>query len=179
MISRVNLELKYFCHDFRSIRKILEEMGAKKLGFKKQKDYFFFMPSIRENVRMKFRNEGKNQEIVYYERPDFEANKNISADVLVYIVKDKRLFNFLKRALGVKGIVEKRRETWKKGNTIFNLDRVKNVGNIFEIELQKPKTQSTTKQDIKIFDLYKQKFLPYLGKIIKTSNLEVVLKNKK
>jgi adenylate cyclase class IV len=176
MITRVNLELKYFCHDFKPIRRILEEMGAKKSGFKKQKDYFFFMPSARKNVRMKFRNEGKNQEIVYYERPNFETNKNISANVLVYIVKDKELFNFLKSALGVKGMVEKKRETWKKDDTVFNLDVVKNVGKVFEIELQKPKTQSTTKQDIKFFNSYKQKFLPYLGAMIKTSNLELVLK---
>lgn len=69
---------------------------------------------------------------------------------------------------------EKTREVWRKENTVFHLDTVKNVGKIFEIELQK--RDAITPSDKKTFKDYQNKLLPYLGKVIKGSNVDLVKK---
>jgi adenylate cyclase class IV len=64
------------------------------------------------------------------------------------------------------------REVWRKGLTVFHLDDVKEVGKVFEIELQKKGTVS--KKDKLTFSSYQKKFKPYVGKVITGSNIDVV-----
>ncbi|MDO8260423.1 MAG: class IV adenylate cyclase, partial [Candidatus Magasanikbacteria bacterium] len=172
MQNKLNLELKYFCPDFSPIRKVLSEIGAKKIIVKNQKDYFFNLPLKKTNPRLKLRIEGKNQTLVYYERPNFKENKANSAKVILFPVKDKKLFKFLSETLGVKAIVIKTRELWEKDNAIFNLDDVKSVGKIFEIEITTNEENKDKAQ--KSFNNYQKKFRPHLAKIIKGSNLDLV-----
>jgi adenylate cyclase class IV len=178
-MKKQNLELKYYCNDFNKIRNILKQIGARKEKIKKQKDYFFELPINKDKVspRLKLRIENKNRELIYYERPNFVKGKNTLAKIELYHVKDKELLNFLIGVLGVRAIVEKKREIWRKDNTVFYIDNVKNVGNIFEIELQK-KNSNITKKDKNLFESYKNKLLPYLGSIIKGSNVDLVIKNR-
>ncbi len=174
MANKLNLELKYHCKDFISIRKALKEIGAKKEVIKNQKDYFFHVPENKEKIspRLKLRIEGKKKILVYYERPNFISGKDTASIVKLYDVQDNQLLPFLEKALGVMAIVEKKRELWRKSNTIFNLDTVKSVGNIFEIELQKKDV--LTEKDRVLFRSYQDKLLPFLGKIIKGSNVDLV-----
>lgn len=127
MKNKVNLELKYFCKDFIPIRKILKNIGAKKIGIFNQKDYFFNLPFTESNIqpRFKLRIQNREQTLVYYKRPNFSQNKITSADVALLDVKDKNLLAVLQKTLGVKAIVIKKRELWRKDNCIFNLDTVK------------------------------------------------------
>ncbi|MBI2326839.1 CYTH domain-containing protein [Candidatus Curtissbacteria bacterium] len=173
MQNKVNLELKYFCNDFSPIRKILKELNAKKVGTFFQKDYFFNLPQsdIKIHPRLKLRIQKGKQTIIYYKRRAFQENKSNQAKVSLLSVKDKKLLPYLKKVLGIKATVYKKRELWKKGNTIFNLDNILTVGKIFEIE-----TTKNSKESEKEFNFYKQKFLPYLDKIIKDSNLDLILK---
>lgn len=179
MESKINLELKYFCKDFNPIRKALRSIGAKKENIKKQKDYFFNLPkekTFKIPARLKLRVSDKKQHLVFYRRPAFSIADTTPADVIVLLVKDTKILYFLSKALGVKVIVEKQRELWRKGNTVFHLDKVKGVGNVFEIEVwTKPKT---IKQDQHNFARYKKELLPYLNKIIPGSNEDLVLKLK-
>ena len=69
-------------------------------------------------------------------------------------------------------IVKKKREVWRKSNTVFHLDIVRNVGKIFEIELQK--SGEVKFSDQRQFKTYQNKFLPYLRKVIKGSNLDLI-----
>ncbi len=92
--------------------------------------------------------------------------------VKLYDVKDSELLDFLSEVLSVKAVVQKRREVWRKANTVFHIDNVKGVGGIFEIELQK--MGKITSFDRKQFKNYQSKLLPYLGKIIKGSNVDLV-----
>jgi len=172
----INLELKHFCPDFDKVRKVLRELGAKKETIKTQKDYFFGLPAEKSSVsgRLKLRVEGKKQKLVYYERPDFSAASGAASSLGLYDVEDDKLLPFLKRALGVAAIVEKKREVWRKANTVFHLDTVKGAGNIFEVELQKKGTIS--EKDRKMFKSYQDKLLPVLGDVIKGSNIDLVLK---
>lgn len=177
MQNKLNLELKYFCLDFLPIRRVLSEIGAKKHKTAKQTDYFFNLPTNKLNPRLKLRIEGKNQILVYYERPDFEANKANPAKVILYSTKDKKILTFLSSVLGVKTIVVKKREQWKKDNTVFNLDDVQGVGKIFEIEVTTSEENKDKAQ--KVFNNYQKKFIPHLSKIIKGSNLDLVTRIKK
>jgi len=175
MKSKINLELKYFCKDFKVIRKILKEIGARKIAIKKQRDYFFNLPqaSKAEPARLKLRVENGTQTLIFYQRPNFSKTESTSSDIILYPVKDPDLFSLLQKILGVKVIVEKNRELWKKGNTVFHIDKVKGVGNIFEIEVWT--SSKTMRKDPVNFASYKEKFLPYLHKIIHGSNEDLAL----
>ena len=176
-MNKSNLELKHYCPDFKKVRKILKEIGAKKEIIKNQKDYFFKLPDINKekSPRIKLRIEGTKQTLVYYQRPSFVKGKDTASTVKLYDVKDKQLLPFLTASLGVKAIVDKKREVWRKTNTVFHLDNVKGVGGIFEIELQK-KGSKVTETDKKIFKSYQDKLLPFLGPVIKGSNVDLVKK---
>ena len=102
MQSKSNLELKHFCPDFSKVRSVLKEMGAKKEAVKDQKDYFFDLPRAKKKTkaRMKLRMEGKRQEIIYYERPDFIVGKETSSAIKLYDVADRKLLPFLQASLG-------------------------------------------------------------------------------
>jgi len=121
---------------------------------------------------LKLRIEGDKQFLVYYERPNFSKTKSTMSKVKLYDVKNDRLLDFLGATLGVKAVVKKRREVWRKANTIFHIDNVKDVGGIFEIELQKK--GKITASDQKQFKNYQNKLLPYLGKVIRGSNVDLV-----
>ena len=169
-MNKINLELKHFCSDFVKLRKILKEIGARKASVKNQTDYFFEIPNNK--ARLKLRVEGKKQLLIYYERPNFQKGKSTASKVQLYEVKDKHLLPFLSNTLGVKATVKKKREVWRKSNTVFHLDIVRNVGKIFEIELQK--SGEVKFSDQRQFKTYQNKFLPYLRKVIKGSNLDLI-----
>ena len=176
MQSKQNLELKHYCDDFRWIRKALKELGAEKEIVKKQKDYFFDLPQEKkkQKARLKLRIENKTMFLVYYERPDFVAGKDTTADIAL-LETDMKTLKFLEKSLGVTAIVEKKREVWRLGNTVFHLDTVKDVGTIFEVEVQTD--SGISKKDKQNFNLYQKTLKPFLGKIIRGSNVDLVLKN--
>lgn len=176
-MNKTNLELKHQCSDFVNIRKVLGKIGAKKKVVKRQVDYFFELPNKigSTSPRLKLRVEGKLKTLIYYERPDFVKAKDTTSDIKLYDVKDKELLPFLERSLGVKAIVDKKREVWRKANTVFHIDNVKGVGGIFEIELQKK--GKISEKDKKLFAYYQKELLPYLGKVIKGSNVDLVKKH--
>jgi hypothetical protein len=65
---------------------------------------------------------------------------------------------------------------WRKGNTVFHIDTVKDVGGIFEIELRK--SGKITEKDKLIFRSYQEKLLPFLGEVIKGSNIDLVVEKR-
>lgn len=126
---------------------------------------------------MKLRIENSKQTLIYYQRANFSAITSTPSDIILLPVQDSKILSFLSKALGVRAVVEKTRELWKKENTVFHLDKVKNAGNIFEIEVWSS-SKTATKDKIK-FGEYKKKLLLLLDKIIKGSNEDLVLKAKK
>ena len=175
MNNKINLELKYFCSDFVPVRKILKEIGAKKVGIFNQKDYFFNLPKTNSKIkpRLKLRIQKDKQTLIYYKRADFSSDKATPSEISLFAVKGNPPLPFLQKILGVKAIVFKKRELWKKGYTVFNLDEVNSIGKIFEIELT---SHGNEKEEEKIFEAYRDDFLSLLQKIIKGSNLDLVLK---
>jgi adenylate cyclase, class 2 len=178
-MNSANLELKHYCADFVKVRKVLTKIGAVKETVKTQKDFFYNLPKAKEEKsgRLKMRVEGGKKRLVYYERPEFVKGKETVSLVKLFTVQDDKLLSFLDEALGVKAVVCKKREVWRKGNAVFHLDKVKGVGGIVEIELQKKGV--INKEDKKSFAYYQSELLPFLGEVIGGSNVDLVLKNKK
>jgi adenylate cyclase, class 2 len=179
MKSKINLELKYFCTDFNPVREALKEIGAEKVILKNQKDYFFNLPASGAGKipgRLKMRIENGKRTLIFYKRPDFSGKAKTKSLVELLDIRNDGLLKFLSKALGVRAVVEKKRELWKKENTVFHLDNVRGVGNIFEIEVWSDSEK--IKKDNQKFAEYRKKLLPYLGKIIKGSNEDLVSKNK-
>ncbi|MDD4990069.1 MAG: CYTH domain-containing protein [Candidatus Pacebacteria bacterium] len=132
---------------------------------------------FKNPAHLKLRIENSKQTLIYYQRANFSAITSTPSDIILLPVQDSKILSFLSKALGVRAVVEKTRELWKKENTVFHLDKVKNAGNIFEIEVWSS-SKTATKDKIK-FGEYKKKLLLLLDKIIKGSNEDLVLKAKK
>lgn len=172
MESKNNLELKHRCSDFTPIRQVLAEIGAAKEAVKEQKDWFFVLPAGSPG-RLKLRLEDGDATLIYYERPDFDAATPTAAKIALYPVAGGNIVPFLETALGIKAVVEKTREVWRKGHTVFHLDQVKGVGDVFEIELQKT-GEPVNGEDRRVFESYRSRLLPHLGAVIAGSNLDLV-----
>lgn len=174
-MNKTNLELKHYCTDFAGMRKILKKIGARKEPVIRQVDYFFSLPKKEKslNARLKLRTEGKKMTLIYYERPASGLKAGM-CEAKLYRISDRNLLPFLQKTLGVEAIVDKKREIWRKSNTVFHIDTVKGVGGVFEIELQKKGT--ITEKDKQLFAHYQKEVLPYLGNAIKGSNVDLVEK---
>lgn len=176
MTSKTNLELKYHCADFKKIKEVLKEIGAKKEVVKRQKDHFFNLPTAKEDqaARLKLRTENGASTLIYYVRSNFQKEKATPAIVELLNVNGKDTLSFLQKALGERAVVEKRREVWRKDHTVFHLDDVKGVGKIFEVELQK--NGKIIERDRALMREYQKKLTPFLGEVVKGSNVDLALK---
>ncbi|MCA9367140.1 class IV adenylate cyclase [Candidatus Kaiserbacteria bacterium] len=172
-MQKHNLEIKYFSKDFEGLRATLTELGATHIITKHQKDFFFNLPNdkVAIGARMKLRVEdGTPDSLIYYERPD-TLDAGVQADVKL-IPANIETLRFCETAFGVRGIVEKQRELWQKDDVVFNLDTVTDVGELFEIELQKDEELTATDRDL--FASYLDKCKPFLGEAASGSNIDLV-----
>lgn len=171
MRTRLNREIKGFCGDFRPIRGVLREIGATLIGRKQQVDYFFFLPDSPGKAtsrRLKLRiDDGRPRLIYYYDRNEPDSR---SVEFQVFEVSDPAIKDVLEGALGVRTVVRKRREVWKKGNATFNLDEVEGVGSVFESEVEISQDDDGPEQ----IAHYRKLFGPYLGEEIIGSNEDLV-----
>ncbi len=167
MDFRLNREIKHFCPNFRPIRKILRDIGAESLGRRKQVDYFYNLPRANDSLgtrRLKLRVERRSTYLVYYY--DKHQSGLRTSRFQLFPVRDRSVKQVLDIALGVRTIVRKRREQWRKGNTLFNLDEVQDVGRIFEVEVQLDDRDDPDHQ----VSRYRTLFAPHLGDAITVSN---------
>lgn len=171
LLERSNLEFKHFCQDFDPIKAYLKKINAKKLGTVQQKDYYFNLPQNDNSTKLKLRIVKNHHQLIYYQRT-FSSSEPTLSDLIIVKVP-KLTLKLLKKALCVKAVVEKQRQQWQKQNATFNLDKVKNVGQILELEIE----VKNKAKDQKTFTKYQQDLHPLLGSEAKP-NLELVLENK-
>jgi predicted adenylyl cyclase CyaB len=96
-----------------------------------QRDTFYRVP----NGRLKLREFGNGSaELIAYERPD-RAGPKPSSYVRVDCGDPVSLHEALARALGVRGVVEKRRQVIRIGPTRVHLDEVVGLGSFLELEV--------------------------------------------
>jgi adenylate cyclase class IV len=160
--------IKSFCDDFEPIRKILTDLKANLVSRRDQTDYIFYVPQS-PSKRLKLRCEDQKPRIIYYyDRKSQEQDVTFKA----WEVSDPVLKEVLEVVLGIRAVVQKRREVWQQGNVIFNLDQVTGLGNIFEVEFD----LSQGEYDQARVAYYNDLFKDYLGPAITGSNEDMVEK---
>jgi predicted adenylyl cyclase CyaB len=125
-----NIEIKAKVRDQRHIRAYMQSMGSRH-EVQHQRDVFFHAPNGRLKLRC-FR-DGTGV-LVAYDRTD-QAGPKLSDYTLAPVEDAARLEEALTRSIGVRGIVEKKREIAIVGQTRIHLDSVRGLGIFLELEV--------------------------------------------
>ena len=171
MKLRLNRELKAYCNDFAAARRLLRDHGAQFVEVKEQVDYYYHLPLVDADGgtrRLKLRIEKGKGELIYYCEGQ-EAGARTSRFQIAE-ASDPKMGDVLAAALGIRAVVRKERELWRKDNVVFNLDTVEGVGQILEVEVQ---ARDGRDIDLQISE-YQRLFEPCLGERIVGSNEDLV-----
>lgn len=125
----LNVEIKARCADPEAVRAVLRRHEARFVGEDHQVDTYFHVPEGRLKLR-----EGRiENSLIHYRRADQAGPRR--SDVWLYRLQpDPALKAVLAAALGVKVVVDKRREIYFVDNVKFHIDRVEGLGSFVEIE---------------------------------------------
>ncbi len=128
-MSYLNVEIKARCNDAAKVREYLIANKAELKGTDHQTDTYF----NAQKGRLKLREGNIENNLIYYERSN-QAGPKDSHFHLVKIPDAAALKTVLAEAIGVKVVVEKRREIFYIENVKFHIDEVPGLGNFVEIE---------------------------------------------
>ena len=130
----INVELKARCADPDRVRRVLDEAGADFRGTDRQRDVYFAVPE----GRLKLRRGTIERSLVFYRRSDrAEARRSEVTMARLEAAAPEAmdaLEDALTAALGIRAVVEKRREIRFVDNVKFHLDDVPGRGRFVEIE---------------------------------------------
>jgi predicted adenylyl cyclase CyaB len=166
-----NREIKAYCPDFRPVRQVLTNLGASFVEQTDQVDYYYNLadtPQGSSRRRLKIRIDNGSPQVIYYEEGQESGGRTSS--FRVWGLSGHETKEMLDAALGVRAVVNKRRERWGKDNVIFNLDDVESVGRILEVEIRVDQGFDEEAQ----LQEYLELFGPYLGERIIGSNEDLV-----
>lgn len=157
-----NVEIKAKCEFHDEIRKILANENALYKGTDYQVDTYFNV----NNGRLKLRQGNIEKSLIHYNRED-KVQPKIS-DFLLYKSDDSELLKeLLEKALGILTVVDKEREIYLIQNVKIHIDKVKNLGNFIEIEVQgnedsdKTKLLTQCKYFLKLFRIKDEDLISY------------------
>ena len=125
-----NIELKARIASLDSARETAQGVADERLPDQHQIDTYFRCESGRLKLREIV---GERAELIAYERPDQKSAKT-SRYYVVPVDSPQRLKEALTMTLGVRGIVDKRREIYLHKNVRIHLDRVSQLGTFLEFE---------------------------------------------
>ena len=128
-MSFINIEIKARTNNSRIIRQWLLDNNADFKGIDEQTDTYFNVP----NGRLKLREGNIENNLIYYEREN-QAGPKQSDFNLLSVENPGALKELLTAALGVKVIVEKKREIYYIDNVKFHIDQIEGLGDFVEIE---------------------------------------------
>ncbi len=125
-----NIEIKARCKDLKKVRKLLKQLSARLEGIDIQTDTFFRVARGRLKMR---ESSLYGALLIPYVRTDSKGPKKSEYTLIQTpdVLKTKKL---LSRILGVRGVVEKKREIYIYKNVRIHLDQVKNLGTFIEFE---------------------------------------------
>jgi len=125
-----NIELKARCRDLAAACAAAQALGAAPAQVERQTDTYFRVARGRLKLR---EIAGGRAELVFYERPDAREAR-LSRYRVVPVADPAPLKEALASALGVRGVVAKRREVLLLGNVRIHLDVVDSLGTFVEFE---------------------------------------------
>src|SRR3972149_6808777 len=128
-MKHVNFEFKARLRDESHVREVLRRLRARYAGLDHQVDTYFRVPRGRLKVR-----EGRIENaLIFYQRPN--ARRVRAAKIAMMELPAKSPTKRIPAAaLGVRTVVEKRREIYFVGNVKIHLDRVRGLGKFVEVE---------------------------------------------
>ena len=126
-----NLELKARIPSLRGAHQCARLLGAEFHGLLVQRDTYFRVPAGRPKLR---ECEGHKAELIYYEREESSSERwsNYRREAVDNAAGVREL---LGEALGVRAVVDKRREVYLYGNARIHIDDVSGVGACIEFEV--------------------------------------------
>jgi predicted adenylyl cyclase CyaB len=126
-----NIEIKARVKDIEAVRAIAQRLSDRPCTVLLQEDTFFHSPQGRLKLRVLAPYQGQ---LIYYERADAAGPKR--SEYFVSPTADPApLKAVLTRALGVRGVVRKRRSLYWVGSTRVHLDEVDGLGSFLELEV--------------------------------------------
>ncbi|WP_052596343.1 class IV adenylate cyclase [Aureispira sp. CCB-QB1] len=128
-MSWTNVEIKARCANIAALRKILEEYDADYKGEDHQIDTYFEVPQ----GRLKLREGTIENALIHYNRGNQAAPK-VSSITYYKPNESAALKATLEAALGIKVVVDKKRQIFFIDTVKFHLDRVEGLGTFVEIE---------------------------------------------
>ena len=127
----VNVEIKARVGDVDSLRQRIRALAGGDARVLRQEDSFFQVPSGRLKLRVI---DGTQGELIYYDRED-EPGPTPSTYLISSVADAEALKEVLSAALGVRGVVRKKRELFMVGRTRVHLDDVEGLGSFMELEV--------------------------------------------
>jgi len=125
-----NVELKARLKDIEGARRVAAEIATRRLETEHQVDTYFHC----QHGRLKLRQiDGLRAQLIWYDRPNLEGPKG-SHYHLVPVANPETLKAALAAALGVRKVVDKRREIFLWHNVRIHLDDVAGLGAFVEFE---------------------------------------------
>lgn len=125
-----NVEIKARCPDLDRARRVAEQLGAQSGGVLRQRDTYFHVSRGRLKLR---ETAGDAAVLIAYSRPD-ASEARTSRYYLVPAADPESLAAALQAALGIRCVVEKRRELFLYHNVRIHLDDVTGLGTFLEFE---------------------------------------------
>ncbi len=130
MSKKINIEIKAHCTNLNIIRDLLKKKNTRFIGEDHQIDTYFNTP----NGRLKLRQGNIEKCLIYYQRENSAEAKQ--SNVILYHPNENiiDLKQLLIASLGIKQIIDKKREIYVIDNIKFHLDKVSGLGTFIEIE---------------------------------------------
>jgi adenylate cyclase class IV len=126
-----NVEIKVRVASIAEVRRRAAVMAAGPATILRQVDTFFELHGGRLKLRCV---EGADAQLIYYERPD-QPGPKLSEYHVAPTNRPDELLKVLGTALGIRGVVSKRRELYLVGATRIHLDEVEGLGTFVELEV--------------------------------------------
>lgn len=126
----VNVEIKARTSSFAQQIKIAENLSDTRQQIIDQEDTFFNVP--RGRLKLRIFEPGRG-ELIYYERPD-DSRVRTSHYIISQTLDPDSLKAALGAAIGIAGVVRKKRRLYKVGQTRIHLDEVEGLGQFIEFE---------------------------------------------
>lgn len=128
-MSFLNIEIKARCKNPSYIRNYLKQNDAVFKGVDEQTDTYFNV----QQGRLKLREGNIENNLIFYERSNHSGPKDSNFH-LIKIEDIKGLKEVLRRSIGIRVEVKKKREIYYIKNVKFHIDEVPALGSFVEIE---------------------------------------------
>lgn len=132
VLMKKNIEFKAYCSDPQEVRAICSSIGAKLISHHEQTDTYFSVSKGRLKLRQ---SDIYGNSFIYYNRSDSPSLRESLFEIVPITSEVPHLLRLLAKAIGVRTVIHKLRDTYECGSSLINVDDVKDLGYFIEIEV--------------------------------------------